>query len=300
MKTLPIVGLIALSLLQGAGANAQKREAAQLLNAKGDVLLIRDGKTISEHARSLTVIYEGDIVQLKKEARSQILLSDGSRISIASNSRVRVGGGKVVSLQGGSPKAMPSLGKNLVSSASELKGSLGGRLGGIVLRNDGNPDGLHDPLPVGAVKKRVVTLSWSGESAEKIDLSVTALGSKSEIFSKSLPRKSRFLDLPEGLLKPGEWYSWKIASLDSKGVKTQTGSLIRLLSAEDEGKRMLFEKEAKAAMKRNPKEATPHILLARAYESLGLFQEAGSEYATAQELDPQDVTVDEALERLKM
>ena len=299
MKFLSLVIFLSMILVASSPVKAQKREAGLLLNAKGGISVTRNGKTLKEKAHSLTVIYESDILSLAKEAKCQVVLSAGTRFMLASGSRIKFISGQAQRLQGTPPKLMSPIGKNLASYSSELKDSLRGRLGGIVLRGNQSEIGLRDPITAGVVKSKGTILSWLGEAKGDIVLHLKESGSGEDILVKTLKHRTRSFQIPEGLLKPGVWYDWRVAAENSKDDSEVCGASIRVQAPEDAAKKAQLEKEAKSAMKENPKDPAPHLLLAMAYEALGLFHEAGVEYDNAQQLDPDDKSIEAALTRLK-
>jgi tetratricopeptide (TPR) repeat protein len=101
------------------------------------------------------------------------------------------------------------------------------------------------------------------------------------------------LAVPQGTLKPGSSYHWRVRTADAIGTVTQGSADFVTLPAEAIDQRAAFAK----AVKLSPENAAALALMGNADLRLGLIREAQNELSAALKLNPEDAAIRRALDR---
>jgi hypothetical protein len=133
----------------------------------------------------------------------------------------------------------------------------------------------------------VVVLTWQGDSGGKDQYLEIVEGHSAIVFPlRKLPRGVRRYPLPKDLLKPGRLYQWSISLQDSIGTWQGTKSALLWL--------------------RSPKEQAgeehdlgQQVVLATAYERIGLLEEAERISKHLVELEPTNTALQASLKRVR-
>lgn len=172
---------------------------------------------------------------------------------------------------------------------------------GVLSRSLGLEKPLRQPLPFGAIAPEGdVTLRWLNtlpqeqSGAQKLVLSLRRDGEREPFLAETLPSSATTYTVSRSKLEEGPLYLWEVAA----GRQKIEGRLW-LLSLEEKASATAARRAAAAAIKANPREPVPFLILAEQLRALGLFSEALTALQEARKRDPSNALTKTAIEELE-
>ena len=254
---------------------------------------MRHGKNLADAALLHPLTVDDRLIVAAGGRAELVLFAEGRRYALDGPGTALVRQAELRPVSGKPPAALksialPRLGEQPVPA----------RVLGLVVR--GGPDeitGPRHPVPNGSVRA-LTPLKWDGP-VEGTELELRVRDSQGVVEKVSLPVAAREYRLPDQRLKPGEYYVWSITSISENGdVLRGATAVVRLLSDEDRQRLAAVESALRAEMKGQPDDSAPALLMARAYEGLGLFDDALDLYRKALAARPKDPGLQAAVRRL--
>lgn len=279
-------------------ARAQTSPVGQLLNVAGRVDIQR-GKQAPMKGTLLFPLQKGDLLTARPGGAAEVVLfKDGARFALDAGSSARVSAAGLNAISGPQPRPLSGLSTTFIRRMNAPVRSVSPRILGVLVRPVEDPTlGPRKPSPHGAVRVEPVTLRWSGPVEGDLLRLVISLRAQA-VLRKELPATAREFAVPEGVLKPGEFYEWSLTALSGGTAGTKCRALVRILTAAERTGVERLEQESVAARAGAPDNPAPTLLLAQVYEHLGLYGDALSAYELARQMRPEDPGVQHALKRL--
>lgn len=289
------LGVLLLLFVLTPGRAAEAPPVGQLINVSGAVR-VKQGQAAPKPATLLTPLHVGDLITVPAGGAAEaVFFKGGKRFGMAGDSTGKVTEAALVAVKGAAPRALPPLALNLPGVRA------GSRTLGAVVRAEGDDPqlGPSRPAPAGGIRDFPVTLHWSGP-VEGTSLEVRVKNGAEETVRKAeVPATAREYRLPAETLKRGETYTWTVTAISADGTRGKScGAGLRVLREEERTALEALERSTDAAAKAEPENPAPVLLRARAYEELGLRDEALDAYRRVLQLHPEDEGLRAAVKRL--
>lgn len=227
-----------------------------------------------------------------------VLFRTGARFLLSGASTARVEPAGLQPGSGSAPKPLPRLGPDLVRRINTPARRISPAILGVLVRGTEDPVlGPRGPSPNGAVRAEPVTLRWAGPVEADQQHLVISNGMHT-VHQAELPPAAREFRVPRGILRPGHEYVWSVTAVRDGVSGRQCRALLRILLPAERAEVARWEREAAAARSSAPDSPSYLLLLAEAYERLGLVDDARSAYEKVLRLRPDDAGVQAALQHL--
>jgi tetratricopeptide (TPR) repeat protein len=279
-------------------AQAQTHTVGQLLNVTGRVDVQR-GKQAVMKGTLLFQLEKGDVLTSRAGGAAEVVLfKDGARFGLPAGSSARVGAAGLEAVSGPKPQALAGLSTTFVRRMNAPARQVSPRILGVLVRPVQDPTlGPRQPSPHGAVRMAPVVLHWLGP-VEGEALRLVISDGENAVLREELKPTAREFTVPEGKLKPGEFYVWSVTAVHGGDASVKCRALVRVLTPEERTEVERLEKETAVALAAAPDNPAPTLLLAQVYERLGMYDDALAAYEAARKLRPEDTGVKDALKRL--
>jgi hypothetical protein len=301
-KSTPAMGgallLVPLAFHFSGAAAAPPRVVGQLLNVTGDVKVQRSSEPVRK-ASLLFPLHEGDVLRVGNDGSAEVVLfQNGARLLLSGPGAARVGPTGVKSASGTAARPLRSLSPLLTKQMNTPARAVSPRFLGVLVRDPGDANlGPRNPSPNGAVRGAPVILRWAGP-VEGDTLRLLIIDGENTVHQEELQPNAREYQVPAGVLRPGQYYVWSVTAVNGGGSGAHCRALLRLLSPAEQAALDRLEREAKAARTAETDDPAGTLLLAQAYEQLGLFEDARAAYQEVLRLRPDDPGVQAALKHL--
>jgi tetratricopeptide repeat protein len=277
---------------------AQPQAVGQLLNVAGRVE-IRHGQRPAQKGMLLSPLRNGDLLVARGGASAEVVLfQNGARFLLPARSAAQVEPTALKPRAGPIPKRLKGLSLDFLRQMNRPPSQVGPRILGALVRETGDALlGPRHPSPNGAVRRAPATLRWAGP-VEAGQLRLRISDGERTIHRADLPPTAREYQVPAGVLRPGEYYVWSVMAVRGGVSGQRCRALLRVVPPDEEAAVERMEKETAAARALAPNDPSPLLLIAEAYERLGLFDDARSTYQAVLKLRPGDPGVQAALKQL--
>lgn len=264
----------------------------------GSVVVQHTGQP-SQRGTLLFPLQAGDIVTVRPGGSAELVLfENGARYALPAGTAARVEAARVRTRSGPAPKPLRSVSLDFVRPLGRPPRPVSPRLLGVLVRDVGDPTlGPRQPAPNGAVRAGPVSLHWAGP-VEGEQLRLQIRDEQQAVHRAELPASAREYRVPDGVLRPGEYYVWSVTAVHAGESGPRCRALLRMLSPGERTALDRVEQETTAARAAAPDDTAPPLLLAQVYEQYGLFAEARAAYQNVLRLRPGDEGVQAALKRL--
>jgi hypothetical protein len=266
--------LLPFLLLPVMAAAAPPRTVGQLLNVNGSVEVHRSNGP-AQKGTLLFQLQAGDVLNVRNGGQAELVLfENGHRFLLDGPSAARVEAGGLKPASGAAPRALKSLSPVLTRQINRPARTISPRFLGVLVRDPGDPTvGPRNPQPNGAVRGAPVVLRWAGPvEGESLHLQISD-GERIVHTSELLPT-TREYQVPAGVLQPGQYYVWSVTAMTNSVSSARCRALLRLLTPAEQAALDRLEQDVRTARAAAPANPADLLLLAQAYEQLGIFEAA--------------------------
>lgn len=240
-------------------------------------------------------VRQGDTLKLGPNGRATLVLyRTAKRMALAAGSAVLITRFDVRTITGRAPVPQAALSRAALRVIATPPAAGHRFLGTIVRANKDLERGPRHPRPIGGMDwtQQAVSLRWDGpivgRDGQEKGLSLHARVRESDtgrtVLDRSLPSSARTLVLPAGAIRPGRWYLWEVVLLGPDGADVACGGRLRVLTRQEQSDLRRLEREMAGLREADPADATPDLVLGRAYEAAGVWDEALDHYESAQRM----------------
>jgi tetratricopeptide repeat protein len=273
--------------------------AGQVLNVAGRVEIQRAGQPVQK-GTLLFQLRRGDLLKVQEGGSAEVVLfQNGARYRLSGAATARVELADLKAASGTAPHPLHSLSPTFTRRMQTGSRPVSPRFLGVLVRDPGDPtQGPRNPSPNGALPAPPVTLRWDGPIGGD-SLRVQISDGEQTIHRAELPPTERAYQVPNGILRPGQYYVWSVTTLHGGDAGARCRALLRILAPDEQKELNRLKQETAAARAAAPDNPASLLLLAQAYERFGLFDAARTTYQEVLRVRPEEPGVRAALQQLR-
>ncbi len=264
---------------------APKPLAALISDLAGVVSVKPAAAGVTARAQRFDALPVGAILEVGPDARAEIVLAGGQRFELGPKARATIAAKRLTSTSGPITElpSLPALPSIVALDDSRPKGGLGGvRLRGTLI------SGLRPFQSVTLPERTTIRFNpVDGASRYSVEIENTA-GRRIFVVESTASE----VVVPAGVLEPGATYFVTVLTLDKVGAAARGTSEFTTLTANDSRVREALRQSLEAG-------GGDLALLAEIDRRLGLYEEALDGFRAALAKTPEDVVVQQAIQRLE-